>query len=316
LGLLGEQLGGMPESISLLWQRRDELAKRAGFESFAAATDPVPGLEDLVCQWLVRVRAVNDQSWPRDMVGFLNVALAEAATQGWPAHLSAHALASLLGSRAWLARVVVEPEWPKLIGPTSFLRALHSVGRALGFAWAGSTHPFAITHPPGGQVQHRLGYLAAALSTNPEWQKRVLGLREDRARAQVRALAMALLCRAQMLCLKVRLARAATQSPSALRHAYEQYSIEMFGFELPSAFAGVLPRLEFDAAHRLVGCWRGLAEHAQLRNAYDVDWFRNPRAIEAVLEQSATIESTPLDATAVEQHQIAAAAWLREAMQA
>jgi hypothetical protein len=316
LEVLGEHLGGMRESISLLWQRRDELAKRAGFQGFSAATDPVPGLQEHISQWLTHVRAVNDQLWPRDVVGFLNVALASDASQGWPAHLNAQSVAALLGSKAWLARSVREPDWPRLIGPTSFMRSLYAVGRALGFAWAAGTHPYAIAHAPGGQNEHRLGFLLAALPTSPEWQKRVLGVREDRARAQVRGLTKALICAVHMLCLQVRLVRSAEQSAGALARSYEQHSIELFGFELPPAFAGMLPRLEYYAAHQLVACWRALSDHVRLRNVYDVDWFRNPRALEAILEESAAIESAPLDAAALEQHQLAAAAWLREGMHA
>jgi hypothetical protein len=315
LQLLGAQLDGMTESTSLLWQRRVELAKRAGFENLAAATGAVARLEEHVNRWLQQFNANTSDSRQLGPVGHFETALATGASQGWPAHMTAQSVASLLGPRAWLQRTVREPQWPQLIGPTSFMRALFELGRELAFAWAASTHPFVMAHSTGGQAQHRLGYLLASLPLNVEWQKRALGLRNDQAREQARMLANALTCHAAWLCLKVRLARAAGVSASELRLAYVQNLIETFGFELPKAFAGQLPRLDFDDEHRLVGFWSALSDHARLRSNFDSDWFRNPRAIESLLEQSAVIEPDGAEPATIEQHQATAAKWLLECME-
>ena len=315
LQLLGDQLQGMTEATSLLWQRREELAKRAGFENLAAATGAVPGLEAHVNRWLQQFRASTPHSRQPDPIGYFETALAMSASRGWPAHLTAESVASLLGPREWLRRTVREPRWPQLIGPTSFMRALFELGRELAFAWAASTHPFVMAHSAGGQAQHRLGYLLASLPLNVEWQKRALGLRNDQAREQVRTLANALTCHAAWLCIKVRLARAAGLSTSELRLAYVQDLIETFGFELPKTFAGQLPRLDFDDVHRLVGLWSALSDHERLRSSFDIDWFRNPRAIESLLEQSAAIEPDGTEPATVEQDQATAAKWLLECME-
>ncbi|GEM_PF-951957 len=312
LELLGQHLDGLTQAVSLLWQRREELAQRAGFANLAAATHPIADLQNHVTQWQLRVKAAAEQAWGRDPLSAITAGLANQANRGWPARLGAHSVVALLGSRGWLARVVREPRWPQLIGPTSFLRALHAFGCELASAWATNAYPFVLAHRAGRGAGQRLGFLLAGLVTNLAWQRRVLGLHADQAREQVRALANALLFAGHGLCLKVLLARAATQSASALQQAHGQYLIEVFGFELPRAFAGLVPRLDTDDAHALIGFWMGLAEHERLRQAFDVDWFRNPRAIETVLEQSSTIEPAPLDATTLERHQAAAARWLLE----
>lgn len=314
LQLLSDQLHGMTESTSLLWQRRVELAKRAGFENLAAATGAVPRLEEHVSRWLQQFKANTSDSQQHGLIGHFETALASSASQGWPAHLTAQSVASLLGPRDWLRRTVREPRWPQLIGPTSFMRALFELGRELAFAWAASTHPFVMAHSAGGQAQHRLGYLLASLPLNVEWQKRALGLRNDQAHEQVRILANALMCHAAWLCIKVRLAQAAGISANELRLAYVQDPIETFGLELSKAFAGQLPRLDFDDVHRLVGFWFALSDHARLRDTFDSDWFRNPRAIETLLEQSAAIESDGTEPATIERHQATAARWLLECM--
>jgi hypothetical protein len=314
LQLLGDQLHGMTESTSLLWQRREELAKRAGFENLAVATSAVPRLEEHVNRWLQPFKANAPHSWQSDPTAYFETALATSASQGWPAHLTTQSMASLLGPREWLRRTVREPRWPQLFGPTSFMRALFELGRELAFAWAASTHPFVMAHSAGGQAQFRLGYLLASLPLNVEWQKRALGLRNDQAREQVRTLANALTCNAAWLCIKVRLARAAAVSASELNLAYVRDLIETFGFELPKSFAGQLPRLDLDDGHRLVGLWSALSDHERLRSSFDFDWFRNPRAIESLLEQSAAIEPEGTEPATVEQHQAIAARWLLECM--
>jgi hypothetical protein len=315
LELLAQQLDGLTESTSLLWQRREELAQRAGFAGFSAASDPTTHLEQHIVEWRATVNSGLPRSWGKDPVELLTTALASTATQGWPARLNAQSVAALLGSRDWLRRVVREPHWPTLIGPTSFVRALHALGRELAFGWAATTHPFVVAHRAGGLSEQRLGYLLASLVTNLEWQKRALGVRPDKAREQVRALAFALLYAGHGLSLKVQLARAATRSASALEQAHTQNLIEMFGFELPRVFAGQVPKLDFDDAHALVGFWLGLSDHERLRQTHDVDWFRNPRAIEAVLEQSAAIGPDTIESTEIEQRRTAATRWLLEATQ-
>lgn len=315
LDLLAEHLDGLAESTSLHWQRREELARRAGFDDLAAATSPLPELQQQISDWLRLLQPAVEYAWGRDPISALTAGLASAATQGWPARLNASSVASLLGSRAWLFRAVREPRWPSLIGPSSFVRALHALGAELALGWAATTHPFVITHRPGGAAEQRLGYLLASLVTSVEWQKRVLAVPPETARSQARALATALLYTGQGLCLKVQLARAATRSANELGQAFTEHLIETFGFELPRVFAGQVPRLDIDDAHALVGYWTGLSDHEHLRQTYDVDWFRNPRAIEAVLEQSGAIESTSLDAAAIEQHRTGAARWLLECLE-
>jgi hypothetical protein len=312
---LGRQLDGMTDWVSLLWQRRDELAKRAGFDGLAAAIEPVDSLDACVGRWLLKSTAAARAAWPRDPLAYLEISLSNGAREGWPAHVTAQSIVSLLGTRAWFARSVSEPRWPRLIGPTSFLRALYRLGRELARSWAASTHPFVIAHEAGGLTEHRFGWLMASLALNRDWQQRILGVNKDRAREQVRDLSRAFLCRGHGLCLKTRLTRAAANSSASLKSAFAENMHEVLGFDLPSAFAGQLPQLELDSAQCLVGFWLGCSDHARLRCTFEADWFRNPRAIETVLEESGLVRSVPLGPENIENHQAAASAWLLECLE-
>ncbi len=316
LDTLGRQLDGMTDWVSLLWQRRDELAKRAGFVGFAAAIEPLDSLGVHIGNWLRQSMAATREAWPRDPMAYLERSLSNDASEGWPAHMTAQSIASLLANRAWFARPALrEPRWPHLIGPTSFLRALHQLGRELARSWAPSSHPFAMAHQAGGLAQHRLGWLLASLALSREWQQRILGLNKDRARDQVRDLSRSFLCAVHRLCLKVRLTRAAADSATSLKSAFAENMYEMFGFDLPSSFAGQLPQLDLDSAQCLVGFWLGCSDHARLQCAFDADWFRNPRAIETVLEESSAIQSAGFTSEDIEKHQSAASVWLLECLE-
>ena len=85
---LGEQLSGATELVSELWQRREELARRAGFQSAQSVIDPVDCMQASADAWLVLTGPIAAELLPRDPVKAIDVALAESASQGWPARIS------------------------------------------------------------------------------------------------------------------------------------------------------------------------------------------------------------------------------------
>jgi hypothetical protein len=286
LAALRAQAGAVTDDVSELWQRRDELAKRAGFAGVTSVIDPNPEMTVLLADWLARSASMSTDSVPKEPIELLEVALANRANRGWPGRIGVQSIAALLGERSWLKHATIrEPNWPLLIGPTSFMRALHYTGQELARTWAATTHPFVIANEPWHLAEHRLGSLLSSLVLNAQWQRRVLGLQKDRAQAQVRDLSRCVLLASRALCLKLRLRLAAIQSTAQLRSAFVEQMLDIFGFELPGEIAGQIPRIAADDAQRLVGLWMGLSDHARLIQSYDEDWFRNPRAIEAVLGQ-------------------------------
>lgn len=313
---LSRSVDGLTEGVSLLWQRRQELAERAGFSSMNDVADPCDDFPQQAKAWLGACAPLAEEMWSRHFSSYLRAAQAGDAVQGWPALMTAHSVAQLLGERQWLARATVrEPRWPLLMGPTSFVRALDRLGHALGRAWASSSHPFVLAHEPYDLAGHRLGALVASLVLSPAWHRRVLGVREDRARAQVRALATSFVAHGHALCLRVLSAHAARTSVAALRLAFSQVQQEHFGFELPSALAGVVPQIQLGDAQRLLGFWWGLADHARLRQSFDSDWFRNPRAVEMLLEQSGTLQPARFETTMVTAQHTEARRWLLECLE-
>ena len=286
LSALQNQLDGAAEVTSALWQRREELARRAGFQGVKSVIDPVPDISALCEAWLAHCAAMSLELLPRELFQLLEVALANRANLGWPARISAQSVAGLLGKSAWFRHANVrEPVWPRLIGPSSFMRALHLLGQQLARAFASTDYPFVLAHDPWYLAEHRLGCLLASLALNADWQLRVLGLRKDSAITQARALMRSVLQESRGLCLRLRLSVSAIQSSDALRSALAQHTFEIFGFEMPQQFAGQLPRISADDAQRLFGLWLGLSDHARLIQVFDTDWYRNPRAIETVLGQ-------------------------------
>jgi hypothetical protein len=231
-------------------------------------------------------------------------------------HLKAQTIGALLAPPAWFARPQLrEPRWPCLFGPMSFVRALYALGRELARTWAPSTHPFVLEHDAGHHSEHRLGWLLATLPLNVDWQRRMLGVSRDRARSQVRVLTRALLLAGQKLCLKVLLKPAATESTNSLKLAFVEMAPLALGFELDPVFAGIIPRLNLECTEQLLGLWFACSDHARLRLTFDQDWFRNPHAVENLLEGVSTVQGHLLDDNAIEQHQANANSWLVECLQ-
>jgi len=310
LSELERALVDAPGFVSELWQRRQELATRAGFESLTAVLDPVEGMRERAEQWRAATDALSSDVLPRDPLLLLDVAQANGANQGWPARMVAPAMASLLGDRTWLRLGHVKaPTWPRLLSPTSFLRALHRLGQALARAWAPESYPFAVSHDPWNLPGHRLGALLSSLPLNESWQRRVLGLSRDQARLQVRALSRSVLLASRGLCLKLAMRDAALVSSKALKSAHCELTSACFGFELPVPFAGWLPRIGRSDAQRLAGFWLGLYDHEQLIQTIDEDWYRNPRAIEMLRGQSLEALTGAPNAEALGEALKASAAW-------
>ncbi len=309
-------LADAPVSASDLWQRRDELAKRAGFASVFDAVDPVEGMLALVEQWQLQTDELASNVLPREPFGLLEAALCTEATQGWPAHINAPTMARLLSEPTWLRMArVKEPRWPALMSPASFTRALFHLGESLARAWAPESYPFVLSLDPWKLERYRLGALVSSLALNESWHRRVLGLSREQARAHVRAISRSALLATRGLCLKLGLRSAAVESTNSLRKAFADLTYRLFRTELPAPMAGFVPRIGRSDAQRLLGLWLGLADHCLLTQAFDDDWYRNPKAIEFLRGQALERPGAQVSREQLPEVQMTSLRWLSSSLE-
>lgn len=204
----------------------------------------------------------------------MHAAVAREAGEGWPARLSGAWLQEQFGARLEGLKPATGP-LPEALGASSFARALYAFGFAMRVAAAPKVAPFATAHEPGARWAHRTGATFASLAADPEWQTRALGVGKRTALAQSRVLARTLLLALRTLAARVLLGDAADV---AARDRFAEVSSRLFGAELDARLLGAWPVAREDDASRLLGAVESHAFVRELRDRFDADWFRNPRA--------------------------------------
>jgi hypothetical protein len=135
--------------------------------------------------------------------------------------------------------------------------------------------PFALAHEPGARWAPRAGATFASLAADPEWQTRVLGVGKRTALAQSRVLARTLLLDLRLQAARVLLGDAADFAP---RDRFAELGSRLFGAELDERLRGAWPEARHDDGSRLLGAIEAHGFVRELREQFDADWFRNPRA--------------------------------------
>jgi hypothetical protein len=242
--------------------------------------------------WKDAVRDGDRQGGP---AAVLVAAVAREAGEGWPARLSPRWLESLFGTPSAGLRVEL-PALPPALGAASFARALGSFGHAMHVAAAPAATPFALAHEPGARAAHRLGFVLGALAADVEWQTRALGLGRRSALRQARVLARTALLEARVAAARLLLGDDATPAP---RELFEELGPRLFGAPLDARLRGAWPPPRDDEPARFVGLVESRALGATLRERFDVDWFRNPRAWAHLRATSAAPAREPIDAKAL-----------------
>lgn len=211
---------------------------------------------------------------PGDAAATLVAAVGRDAGEGWPARLAPRWLEELFGAQLAGLRIDL-PALPEALGASSFARALQAFGFAWRVAAAPSGLPFALAHDPAWRAAHRLGFVFAALAADAEWQKRALGLGARPALRQARIVA-----RTALLDARVRAARVllGDDADPARRDLFDELGVRLFGSALDSRLRGASPGAAPDEPARFVGLVEARALAAALRDRFDVDWWRNPRA--------------------------------------
>lgn len=239
----------------------------------AAAQRLLDRTEDLSREvWKPVVRDAATPSMAPALV--MHAAVARDAGEGWPARLSAAWLQEQFGARLEGLKPATGP-LPEAIGASSFARALYAFGFAFRVAAAPKVAPFAMAHEPGARWAHSAGATFASLAADPEWQTRALGVGKRTALAQSRVLARTLLLGVRLQAARVLLGDAADFAP---RDRFAELGTRLFGAELDARLGGAWPEARADDASRLLGAIESHGFVRELRERFDADWFRNPRA--------------------------------------
>jgi hypothetical protein len=260
--------------------RRIEVARRMGLSHPWEQRVPVAAgpLRDSAARFLERTGDLSRAVW-RESLGdepgaaaIVHAATAREAGDGWPARLTPRWLEETFG----LGLRGMNPDLPPLpetVGAASFARAMILFGHAFRAASVPSSMRFSLAREPWFVGAHRVGSLFGALSFDPHFHARVLGLGARRAGAQARVLARTALFEARLSAARLRLA----DSEDA-RDAFEEVTMGLFGSPIDARFRGAWPAARDDEPARWLGLLSAPSLQRGLRETYDADWFRNPRA--------------------------------------
>jgi hypothetical protein len=221
----------------------------------------------------------------------LDLSLARDAKEGWPTKLGPRWFADLFGKHT-RGLAIELPPLPAALGASSFALALHRFGVALRRASAGRGVPFALRNRVRFVDAHRHGALFASLLVSEPFHRRALGVGSQAADDQTRALGIALLFAARRVAARFLVARG---------RAFDELTERVFGEALPPALAGAVlrPVDDDDALGAALLSTVPLAD--ELRDRYDEDWFRSPRAFEHLRSRSTvpSAEEAPTKASAL-----------------
>ena len=216
-------------------------------------------------------RALSDARGPSAV---LHAAMARDAGEGWPAHVTAHWLADVFGQGTRGLDVEL-PSLPAAFGASSFARALVGFGFAARLAMAPSSMPFALARDPAFVGAHRLGFVFGALAFEAQWQEQTLGIGRRTARGQSIILARSALLETRLHAARLLLGDDAAFAPP---DRFEELGARLFGRSLDPRLRGAWPAARDDEPARIFALLESLPLAEALRERFDVDWYRNPRA--------------------------------------
>lgn len=268
----------------LFVERRREAARRLGLPDETAiehAPFTPPGALALAEAALSATEDAFSETRDRPLVTTLDAAAAAAAGEGWPAKITARWVREAFGRRELFDGVTIDlGVLPDAVGASSFARVLARAGRELAFHDRPPGVPFAIARDPFDLLEARRGALFAGLVLEPRFHQKKLGLGPARAREQAR-----LLARAGVVWVRAAALRTITFAGLVTGAAMEDYpdlTERCLGRPLPRELASVFPHVAPRSALDLAGIMAGARDRAAFREAFDDDWFDNPRAHEAI----------------------------------
>jgi hypothetical protein len=216
-------------------------------------------------------------------VAVFRTAVARDRGEGWPSQVSLRWLTEVTGMAANGVEIEV-PSLPAGLGAASFLRALYAAGFAARVALSRSGLPFSLAQDPLCVAGHRWALAFSSLGIDIGWQRRQLELGSRVAAEHVRRLAHSALFELRVLAARILLGRAVATATDSL---FEELCVRLFGLPLDIRLRGAWPSLRDDDPARLLAWLQAPPFIGELREGFDDDWYRNPRAWSRLRELAA-----------------------------
>jgi hypothetical protein len=276
---------GDAASASLeLWARRSEVARRLGLE---APEEPLWPTDAPLGELAGLALDATDGLWAELSRGAANASDALALGFGidesiaWPRLTGVWLRDTFRGEAGWLDVHDFEPgPLPAVLAGSSFLRAFARFGARWADAAASRELPLPLAHLPHGLPRWRTGALVAGLWLHPPFLTRTLGWSRAEASRARRCLALSALVAFRLAAARLLVRPAALRGDrDGVREAFREAFGRALGREPSPALALVLPRLHEADPGRFLAFGEGARLSLRLVEAYDDDWFRNPRAI-------------------------------------
>jgi hypothetical protein len=284
--------GTVADAARILAERRAEAARRLPIDLDALtipceARSALPALaRDLLRRSEPMLRPAGE-GWHDSLAE----SLGRDAAEGWPSRLSSRWIEQLFHpTRLTEGLRLSLGDLPAALGASSFARALAAFGASYADEAAPRDLPFALAHAPFDLRRARRAALFGALVADPTWQRHALGLGRDRARAQARKVARALLRGLRLDAARVLLHGALLEPSRNRSQLFEERSAEaLLGTPIPPALAGVVPALGPDDGLRFLGVLLAAGDRRRLVEAFDEDWFKSPHAAAALRDEDSSV---------------------------
>jgi hypothetical protein len=276
-----------------LWQRRREIARRMGLAQPGEIEAPLPDVASLAARVASTTRERVKELELGTLAGFFERAIGADIPGNWPARLSSQRLFDYFRDGDLLRSIDLQAApLPVSLGASSFARALGLLGAGWYEALAPEDQPFVIAHDPYGLGRHEAGSLFSLLLLNGRFARRYLDVSPSALPDLQRRLAQIWLLDLAVASFRVRLRPHALASERAFREGFAELAHQDLGLSLSPPLAGAIFPLGIEDEQRFVGQLLAAQRTADLVEAHDEDWFRNPRAIEQ-LRAEARLPPTP-----------------------
>jgi hypothetical protein len=267
-----------------LWARRGEAARRLGAADPEA---PLAPTDASLAELAGLALASTDALWgelARDAAGAAGALAAGFGADeavAWPRLTNAWLRETFRGEAGWFAGPDVEPgPLPRALGGASFLRAFARFGARWADAAASRELPPPLARTPHGLPRWSTGALVASLWLHPPFTTRALGWGRGEAERARRGLGRAALVAYRLAAARLLVRPAALRGDAgATREAFREAVGRALGREPSGALALALPRLHLSDPGRFLAFGEAARAFTRLVDAFDEDWFRNPRAV-------------------------------------
>jgi len=283
------------DAARILAERRKEARRRLVGDDGPWYEVPVNPPEDLELAAASLLDVTDELVEPADAWHEAIVrCLARGATGGWPARISSRWIYDMFGSTGLCDGLELTlDDLPEALGATSFCLALARFGEAYARADVPRAAPFVVSRHPFDTRVARRAALFGALPADVTFSRLALGLGRGPALEQARHVARALLSELRLRAMRVLSLAPLIASATERRTHFEGLTERAIGAAIPGSLSGLMPRLGPADPTSLIGGLMAVADSRRLRERFDEDWFRNPRAAHALREEQSELPILP-----------------------